>query len=76
MEKTAVLTVRGDTQFTFKAFRHDEATKIDNTLLDLEVGSVLVEAEKLVGASRFEVKTPTSVVGIRGTKFEVNVAKE
>ena len=74
--KTATMTVRKETEFTFKNFRHDDATKIDNTLLELEVGSVMVEAEKLVGASRFEVKTPTSVVGIRGTKFEVNVAKE
>ena len=74
--KTATMTVRKETEFTFKNFRHDEATKIDSTLLELEVGSVMIEAEKLVGASRFEVKTPTSVVGIRGTKFEVNVAKE
>lgn len=73
--KTALMTVRKETEFTFKNFRHDEATKIDNTLLDLEVGSVMVEAEKLIGASRFEVKTPTSVVGIRGTKFEVDVSK-
>lgn len=73
--KTAELTVREDTEFTFKTFRHDETTDIDNTLLDVELGSVLVKAEKLIGDSKFEVKTPTSIVGIRGTVFEVNVSK-
>lgn len=73
--KTSSMTVRPETEFTFKTFRYDEASQIDNTLLDLEVGSILVKAEKLVGGSRFEVKTPTSIVGIRGTTFEVNVPK-
>ena len=73
--KTALLTVRKGTEFTFKTLRHDTSTQLDNTLLDMEIGSVLVKAEKLVGASKFEVKTPTSIVGIRGTTFEVNVAE-
>ena len=72
--KTALLTVRKGTEFTFKTFRHDPSAQMDSTLLDLEIGSVLVKAEKLVGGSKFEVKTPTSIVGIRGTTFEVNVA--
>lgn len=45
----------------------------DDTELQLLKGSVLVKSEKLKGRSRFEVKTPNSVVGIRGTVFEVNV---
>lgn len=49
------------------------AEDADDTELELTVGSILVKAEKLKGASQFEVKTPNSVVGIRGTEFEVMV---
>lgn len=46
---------------------------VDDTELALGIGSVLVEAEKLEGESRFEVRNPNSIVGIRGTIFEVKV---
>jgi hypothetical protein len=73
--KTAELIVRKESEFNFKTLRHDPGGQTENTLLDVEVGSVLVKAEKLIGNSKFEVKTPTSIVGIRGTIFEVNVAE-
>jgi len=45
-----------------------------STLLDLAIGQVLIKAKKLhKSGSRFEVKTPTAVVGVRGTKFSVTV---
>ena len=46
------------------------------TLLDLAVGKVLIRAQKLQGDSKFEVKTPTSTSGVRGTVFEVSVEEE
>ncbi len=73
--KTATITVRESSEFMFKTFHHDVSSKADATLLDVSLGAVLVKAEKLVGTSKFEVKTPTSIVGIRGTTFEVSVAK-
>lgn len=73
--KTAEIIVREDTQFTLKIFQHDSSNNIDNTELDVDIGDVLVKAEKLVGDSKFEVSTPTSIVGIRGTTFEVKVSK-
>jgi len=73
--KTAEVTVRKNSLFTIASIRHDDATKTSNTLLDVQLGAVLVKAEKLVGTSTFEVKTPTSIVGIRGTTFEVEVSK-
>ncbi len=73
-EKTAEIVVRESSEFSFKTFQHDQDTKTDETLLDISMGAVLVKAEKLVGTSKFEVKTPTSIVGIRGTTFEVKVA--
>jgi len=47
----------------------------DDTELGLNLGSILVKAEKLQGESEFEVRTPNSIVGIRGTQFEVNVTE-
>ena len=73
--KTAEITIGSEADFKFDTFRHDEATKTENTILNIGVGRVLVKAEKLVGESKFQVKTPTSIVGIRGTVFEVNVPK-
>ncbi len=69
--KTAEIVVRKDSEFSFATFRHDEAAMTDQTLLDVGTGGVLVKAEKLIGESKFQVKTPTSIVGIRGTIFEV-----
>jgi len=45
------------------------------THLDLAIGKVLVHAEKLNADSKFEVRTPTAVTGVRGTIFEVAVEK-
>ncbi len=73
--KTGEVTVRENSQFMLKTLRNDPASKTDETLLDIEIGNILIKAEKLVGDSKFEVKTPTSIVGIRGTTFEVNVSQ-
>ncbi|HNX69646.1 MAG TPA: FecR domain-containing protein, partial [Candidatus Omnitrophota bacterium] len=51
----------------------DVATGDKTTLLDLAMGKVLVHAEKLKGDSKFEVRTPTALTGVRGTTFTVEV---
>lgn len=53
--------------------KRDKATGDKTTYLDLALGKVLVHAEKLQGASKFEVKTPNASAGVRGTVFEVSV---
>ena len=73
--KTAEVMVRKDTVFKFDTFRHEDAKKLESTLLNVDEGSILIKAQKLVGDSKFQVKTPTSIVGIRGTVFEVSVPK-
>lgn len=52
----------------------DKASGNEKTTLDVAVGSVLIKAAKLKGESKFEVSTPTSIVGVRGTGFEVSVS--
>ena len=46
------------------------------TLLDLALGKVLVHVEKLQGKSKFEVRTPTALTGVRGTTFTVEVREK
>ena len=54
----------------------DGVTGEKTTALDLALGKVLVHAEKLQGDSKFQVKTPTSIAGVKGTVFEVSVEEE
>ncbi len=72
--KTAQLTVRPNTEMSFETFYHEAGKESEQTLLDVSVGGILIQAEKLRGESKFEVKTPTSIAGIRGTIFEVQVS--
>ena len=52
----------------------DKRRGTQNTLLDVAMGKVLCKAEKLQETgSKFQVKTPTSIVGVRGTTFAVEV---
>ena len=72
--QTAVVDVSEKSLVSFTTLIKDSATGMKKTLLDLSVGQVLIKAEKLdTPDSKFEVKTPTSVVGVRGTKFSVKV---
>lgn len=71
---TAVVDVGEKSLVSFTTLIKEASTGIKKTLLDLSIGQVLVKAEKLdTPDSKFEVKTPTSVVGVRGTRFSVKV---
>jgi hypothetical protein len=43
--------------------------------LDLAVGEVLVKVNKVKDESQFQVRTPTSIVGVRGTMFKVRTSQ-
>jgi len=71
--ETGKLDLAANTQIRFETMRKDPVTEDKTTLLDLALGKVLVKAEKLQKNSSFQVKTPTSICGVRGTLFEVSV---
>jgi hypothetical protein len=52
------------------------ATGDQTTILDLALGKILVDVKSLKGNSKFEVRTPTSITGVRGTVFEVTVKEK
>ncbi len=69
------LTVGPDSTVDLSRFRFDATTQQGNFLLDLLQGSVRVVTGLLarVNPELFKVQTPTSVVGVRGTDFIVEV---
>ena len=48
------------------------AEKVTETQLDLRSGRILGSVKKMAAASRFEVKVPNGVAGIRGTLFAIS----
>ncbi len=73
-EETATLDISENSRLLLSELIFDAAEDSQSTLLDLAMGKVLIRADRLHSEkSRFEVKTPTSVVGVRGTTFEVQV---
>lgn len=66
--------VKENSQMRFTELLENAQENTRGTLLDLALGNILIEAKKLHSEkSKFEVKTPTSLVGVRGTKFSVAV---
>jgi hypothetical protein len=74
MAETAVVEVKESSQMRLAELLEDRTEKYQTTLLDLALGEILIRAKKLHSEkSRFEVKTPTSIVAVRGTTFSVSV---
>lgn len=72
--QTATVEVKENSQMLLAELLVDQKAGTSKTLLDLAMGEVLIKAQKVHGTeSKFEVKTPTSIVGVRGTTFNVKV---
>lgn len=73
---TGKLEIKENSHIRFHTMTLDPVSGDKNTLVDVALGKVKVHAQKLRNQSKFEVNTPTAVLGIRGTLFEVNVSEE
>jgi len=72
--ETATVEVKQNSQLRLAELKQNKEQGTQNTLLDLALGEILIKAQKLhLEKSKFEVKTPTSIVGVRGTTFSVAV---
>ena len=72
--ETSIVEVEPNTQVVLSELTVDESRGSQKTMLDLAMGKVLCTAQKLhTEGSSFNIKTPTSVVGVRGTTFAVEV---
>jgi hypothetical protein len=74
--KVGHLEIKEGSLFRINKAGIDPATGDKTTLLDLAVGKMLIQVEKLKGNSRFEVRTPTALTGVRGTIFEIIVKEK
>jgi len=70
------ILIRENSTMKIASLIMNQETADKDTVLDLAIGKVLVHANKLEGNSNFAVKTPTSMAGVRGTMFEVEVTEE
>ncbi|MDE3068363.1 MAG: FecR domain-containing protein [Verrucomicrobiota bacterium] len=70
-----VIRVEGDSVLAIDklAYTDTGAETATDTELDLRAGKVFGNVKKLSAMSRFEIKTPTGVAGIRGTAFTLSV---
>ena len=72
--ETATVEVKENSQLKMAQLLENKDSSSQSTLLDLALGEVLIKAKKLHSdKSRFEIKTPTSIVAVRGTTFSVAV---
>lgn len=72
--ETALVELKEKSQLNLSKMLINKEENYQQTLLDLSLGKILIKAQKLhADKSRFEVKTPTSIVAVRGTTFSVAV---
>lgn len=73
-DETATVDMDSNSTLSIAEFSRDDQKNSNKTLLDLEIGKILIKVDKLQeDVSKFEVKTPTSIIGVRGTTFAVEV---
>lgn len=72
--ETATVIVKGNSQLMLADLVTNKSDNSQKTLLDLALGEILIKAKKIHSEkTSFEVKTPTSIVAVRGTTFSVTV---
>jgi hypothetical protein len=74
--KVGQVEIKEGSLFRIQKAETDPATGDKSTILDLAMGKILVKVEALKGNSKFEVRTPTALTGVRGTVFEVTVKEK
>lgn len=68
--RDTMVKLEGGTEIAISELSLDPSTGADSTLLDMVIGSILIDTEPIKG-SQFRVKTPTALVGAKGTSFRV-----
>ncbi|MFC1576121.1 FecR domain-containing protein [Candidatus Omnitrophota bacterium] len=74
--ESAMLVLQENSHLTFFEMSENKDLARETTFLDLAIGEVLVTKHKIEDVtSEFEVKTPTSIVAVKGgsSKFSVSV---
>ncbi len=70
--QNSMIKVANNSELRISDLSLDEKSGVESTLLDLAIGNILIDTKTRSG-SQFKVKTPTAIVGARGTSFRVKV---
>ena len=69
-----VLKLKAFTTITIDKLEKNPAAGAENSSINMSSGKVMGKAKKLKGAeSSYEIRTPTAIAGVRGTKLGVGV---
>jgi hypothetical protein len=69
----SVLHLQGGTRLTLQRLREAEQVQRRQSVIQLEQGRVDSTVQRQPRGSRFDVRTPLAVAGVRGTRFGVTV---
>lgn len=72
----SAIRINENSTFVIRQLTYQQTDKglVTNTDLEVKQGSILGNVKKLSVASNYQVKTPNSVAGIRGTEFYVEAS--
>ncbi|MBK6606792.1 MAG: FecR domain-containing protein [Leptospiraceae bacterium] len=73
LDSDVTIRLRENSDFALLGYLKKE---VKNLQLKMLTGKILVNTQKLNTKESVETITPTSVVGVRGTKFEVEIGKD
>ena len=74
--RTGKVDLKENSHFRVRSLGIDPASGKKMTVLDFALGKALIRAEKVEEGSTFEVRTPTSTIGVKEALFEVVVEEE
>jgi hypothetical protein len=69
------IRLQDHSKLTLTSLKPEKGSSREDILLDLAIGDILIKVENLPPESHFRVRTPTSMVGVRGTRFRVRYGK-
>lgn len=77
LEDGSALSVLASSSLTLKRLRVFKGTGLTDSIIEVGTGSLESEvAPQQKGVGRFEVRTPVSVTGVRGTRLRVHVTEQ
>lgn len=72
-EGESLVRLKENSEITVDELTIDDMSRKQKTILDMAMGTILVQAAQLEGDSSFSVKTPAAIVGVRGTAFQLEL---
>ncbi len=72
----SVFRMQSDSEIRLSELSQNLESGKKSTQLELTIGKVLVKPKELKPGESFQVRTPTAVAGVRGTRFSVETSPE